>query len=248
MLMMAMIIIITMTRGLIDGVYQVMPSRIMSVALRNTRREYVNAMVRVKKQQQQQQQQQRHVYVSASSIGSIAPGQVFILPFHVELAEGGGKGAEGVDEACAEVDVEVVILSDQEMDDMKRQQHQQFPAEPNSNLFWTNQPPPPAAKLWGSVFPPPTVRCRKDKNASFRFTFLSHDGASAEAAAIPPRRGTCSRLVSTASSSSSSSSALPRDESCPVVVTLHGTGVSCSDAADAYKLQKSDGSWLFGIR
>lgn len=210
----------------------------MSVALRNTRKQYVNAMVRVNKQQKSTQPMRHHVYVSATSIGSIAPGQVFILPFHVELAEG---GAEAVGDACAEVDVEVVIVSDEDMDGIKRKQEQEIGvSEPNSNLFWTTLPPPPSAQEWGAVSPPPSVRCRKSKNSSFRFTFVAHDGAAAEAAAVPPRDGTCVR---------SSSPPSPRDnDSCPIVVTMHGTGVSCNDAADAYKLQNSDGSWLFGIR
>ncbi len=214
---------------------KVLPSRVMSVALRNTRKQYVNAMVRVNKQQKGTHPMRHHVYVSATSIGSIAPGQVFILPFHVELAEG---GADAVGDACAEVGVEVVIVSDEEMDGIKRKQQQQIGAfEPNSNLFWTTLPPPPSAEQWGVVSPPPSVRCRKSKNSSFRFTFVAHDGAAAEAAAVPPRDGTCVRSSS------------PHDNhSCPIVVTLHGTGVSCNDAADAYKLQKSDGSWLFGIR
>jgi len=214
-----------------------MPSRVMSVALRNTRSEFVNAMVRVTNPQQQQQQQQMHVYVAASSVGSIAPGQVFILPFHVSLA--GAAGAPG--DACANVEVEVVMVTDQEVEDlMLRQQLHGNVREPNSPLFWTTLPPPLGAVAWGRVQPPPSVRCRKEKNSSFRFTFVSHDGSAAEAAVVPPVDATCS--------SPSPSSHRDHSETCPIVVTLHGTGVSCSDAADAYKLQRSDGSWRFGIR
>lgn len=201
-----------------------MPSRVMSIALRNTRRGYVNAMVRVASQQQQ-----TGVYVSATSIGSIAPGQVFILPFHVKLADGAAWAAG---DACAEVNVEVVMVSDGDVEDLRLRQQQlgQNIHEPNSGLFWTSLPPPSGASEWGRVAPSPPVRCRKEKNSSFRFTFVAHDGAAAEAAVVPPQHSTCSRL-----SSSSAAAAASRDEdSCPIVVTLHGTGVSCSDAADAY--------------
>ena len=158
-----------------------MPSRVMSVALRNTRREFVNAMVRVTKdrqQQQQQQQQQQHcrVHVTATAVASIAPGQVFILPFHVGLPQnlaGNCAKMRGGD-ACGDVEVEVVMLSDDDVEDLKQQQQQQQQQqqliEPNSNLFWTTLSPPPGARTWGHVIPPPTVRCRGEKNSSFRFT------------------------------------------------------------------------------
>jgi hypothetical protein len=212
-----------------------MPSRVMSVALRNTKSHYVNAMVRVTKQQQQRSR----VHVSATSIAPIAPGQVFILPFHVSLdvgSEGKSRGSEEESrDACTHVDVEVVLVSDEQLEVMK--QLHTATIEPNSHLLWSSLPPPPGAEVWGRVTPPPSVRCRKVKNSSFRFTFIAHDGSAAEAAAVPPRDATCVRAPPPAP-----------DYSCPIVVTLHGTGVSCSDAADAYKLQKRDGTWLFGVR
>jgi hypothetical protein len=207
-----------------------MPSRVMSVALRNTRRQYVNAMARVAIQPQHQAK----VYVSATSVASIAPGQIFVLPFHVSLVDGAVLAAG---DACAEIDVNIVIVSDESVENLKRRQQTLHPDvhEPNSGLFWTSLPPPPDASQWGTVSPPPSVRCRKEKNSSFRFTFVAHDGAAAEAAAIPPHDSTCSNLPSSPSSPSSSSSSSSSQDtaSCPIVVALHGTGVSCSDAADA---------------
>jgi hypothetical protein len=201
----------------------------MSIALRNSRKTFVNAMVRVTKQQQRY-----GIHVAASSVAAIAPGQVFILPFHVGLSED-FYGAAG--DMCSELQLEVVLLANHDVEDLKQKQQAKAEESPekDSDLFWTNLPPPTHAPLWGRVHPPPPVRCRKEKNSSFRFTFMSHDGSAAEAAAVPPRDGTCTAAASA-------------PLSCPIVVSLHGTGVSCNDAADAYKLQQRDGSWLFGIR
>ena len=73
---------------------------------------------------------------------------------------------------------------------------------------------------------PLTLRCR-DSHQSFLFTFQDHDGSIQHAAAIRPLTP-CS---------------LP---SCPVLLTLHGTGVKAENQADSYKrmVQKK---FVFGV-
>jgi hypothetical protein len=68
------------------------------------------------------------------------------------------------------------------------------------------------------------LRCR-EKGSSFLFTFVDHDGSVQHAAAIEPR--------------------LCR-ESCPVVLSLHGTTVPPQNQADSYK-RMENGQFVFGV-
>ncbi|XP_012559712.2 uncharacterized protein LOC100209092 isoform X1 [Hydra vulgaris] len=70
------------------------------------------------------------------------------------------------------------------------------------------------------------LRCR-EVNQSFLFTFIDHDGSVQHAAAIQPL-SPC--LL----------------EKCPVLLTLHGTGVTAQNQADSYKYMKN-GKFLFGV-
>ena len=79
-----------------------------------------------------------------------------------------------------------------------------------------------------------SVRCRRRHNQSFILSFIDHDGAANRAAVIAPLRG-C--LASDASSR----------ESCPVILTMHGTGVTENNQADAYKQEVSKDVWEFGV-
>eukprot|EP00051_Salpingoeca_urceolata_P014544 m.185404 g.185404 ORF g.185404 m.185404 type:complete len:998 (+) comp18116_c0_seq7:2010-5003(+) len=74
---------------------------------------------------------------------------------------------------------------------------------------------------------PVTLRCRKRFGQSFAFTFIDHDGSVQTAAAIPPRRR-CENSL------------------CPVLVSLHGTGVPPLNQAESYKFMKND-EWNFGL-
>jgi hypothetical protein len=71
-----------------------------------------------------------------------------------------------------------------------------------------------------------TLRCRTLKE-SFLFTFLDHDGSIQHAAAIHPLSA-CN------------------EESCPVVLTLHGTTVPPQNQADSYK-HMIDGQFIYGV-
>ncbi|XP_038066251.1 uncharacterized secreted protein ARB_06907-like [Patiria miniata] len=71
-----------------------------------------------------------------------------------------------------------------------------------------------------------TLRCRK-AGESFLFTFLDHDGSVQLAAAIQPLED-CPNNV------------------CPVLISLHGTGVGAQNQADGYK-RMQDGRWIFGL-
>lgn len=70
------------------------------------------------------------------------------------------------------------------------------------------------------------LRCR-NKKQSFVFTFEDHDGSIQHAAAIAPKKK------------------CPPD-GCPVVLTLHGTGVPAENQADSYKRMKGK-NWVFGL-
>ncbi|XP_072030612.1 uncharacterized protein [Amphiura filiformis] len=73
---------------------------------------------------------------------------------------------------------------------------------------------------------PVTLKCRKRKE-SFLFTFLDHDGSVQSAAAIEPLEN-CP------------------EGSCPVLLSLHGTGVEAQNQADSYK-RMEEGQWFFGL-
>ncbi|XP_072171857.1 uncharacterized protein [Diadema setosum] len=74
---------------------------------------------------------------------------------------------------------------------------------------------------------PVTLRCR-NRHESFLFSFVDHDGSVQQAAAIEPLED-CSA------------------SQCPVVLTLHGTGVPAQNQADGYKRMDKDGQWKFGL-
>ncbi|XP_022094674.1 uncharacterized secreted protein ARB_06907-like [Acanthaster planci] len=78
----------------------------------------------------------------------------------------------------------------------------------------------------GSQQLPITLRCRK-VGESFLFTFFDHDGSVQHAAAIQPLED-CPNNV------------------CPVLMTLHGTGVRAQNQADGYK-RMHNGRWIFGL-
>ena len=75
------------------------------------------------------------------------------------------------------------------------------------------------------------MRCRAAEGQSFLFTFADHDGSVGAAAAVPPLRS-CAR----------------GGGACPVLLSMHGTGVSASDQADSYKREVRKGEWDFGVR
>ena len=70
-----------------------------------------------------------------------------------------------------------------------------------------------------------SLRCRK-MSQSFLFTFVDHDASLQVAAAIKPR-STCAKHL------------------CPVLLTLHGTGVDKQTQADSYK-HMVNGEFVFG--
>ncbi|RUS76488.1 hypothetical protein EGW08_015742 [Elysia chlorotica] len=72
------------------------------------------------------------------------------------------------------------------------------------------------------------LRCRR-KGSSFLFTFIDHDGSVQHAAATEPL-GIHSG----------------QQDSCPVVLSLHGTTVSPQNQADSYK-KMVDGDFQFGV-
>ncbi|XP_070577207.1 uncharacterized protein [Ptychodera flava] len=73
---------------------------------------------------------------------------------------------------------------------------------------------------------PITLRCR-NSDESFVYTFRDHDGSVQQAAAIAPLED------------------CPNDV-CPVLLTLHGTGVAVQNQADSYK-RMENGKWIFGL-
>ena len=76
-------------------------------------------------------------------------------------------------------------------------------------------------------------RCRS-RGSSFQFTFIDSDGSIQHAAAIHPiLEETSTKIV----------------EKAPVLLALHGTGVSASSSADSYKYKKKQNSkdYTFGI-
>jgi len=85
------------------------------------------------------------------------------------------------------------------------------------------------------------VRCRRRSNQSFLLSFLYHDGSVNRAAVIPPLEG-CRRPSTAAASATAAHS------SCPVVLTMHGTGVTENNQADAYKHEVGPDVWEFGVR
>ena len=70
------------------------------------------------------------------------------------------------------------------------------------------------------------LRCRK-RDQSFLFTFLDHDGSVQHGAVIAPR-GECDL------------------NTCPIVLTLHGTTVPPQNQADSYKYMEN-GIFIFGF-
>jgi dienelactone hydrolase len=76
------------------------------------------------------------------------------------------------------------------------------------------------------------LRCRSSASQTFLFTFLDHDGAVTQAGvAVPWPTSRCAL------------------SGCAVTLSLHGTGVSASDQADAYKFKAaaSDKEYTFGV-
>ena len=144
-------------------------------------------------------------FTAPSSVNtSIAPGQV--LPIHVHLRKGpsfptGGLPADDIDQ-CVTLLIHITGTALREED---------------------------GAPLTVKAVVQVTLRCRR-ADQSFVFTFIDHDGAVAEAAAIRPRPPPLPRPPS---SPSSPSRCGPRG--CPVVLTLSGVGVPARDQADAYK-------------
>jgi predicted esterase len=150
-------------------------------------------------------------FTAPSSVNtSIAPGQ--ILPIHVHLRRGpsfptGGLPADDIDQ-CVTLLIVITGTALREED---------------------------GASLMVKAAVQVTLRCRR-ANQSFVLTFIDHDGAVAEAAAIRPRPPPLPRPPSSPSSPASPSSPSrcgPRG--CPVVLTLSGVGVPARDQADAYK-------------
>eukprot|EP00041_Stephanoeca_diplocostata_P021451 m.500089 g.500089 ORF g.500089 m.500089 type:complete len:980 (-) comp21830_c0_seq2:232-3171(-) len=80
------------------------------------------------------------------------------------------------------------------------------------------------------------LRCRQ-RGQSILSTFVDEDASLQRVAVVHPPAGTCTGNTTT-----------PR-VSCPVLLTLHGTGISASDSADAFKvIEKGDSDYTFGFR
>lgn len=77
----------------------------------------------------------------------------------------------------------------------------------------------------GQLIFPLTIRCRKETE-SFIFTFLDHDGSVQHGAAVRPIKD-CD------------------NNSCPVLLTLHGTTVPAQNQADSYKRMEGN-EYVFG--
>ena len=110
------------------------------------------------------------------------------------------------------------------------------------------------------------LRCRS-LNQSFLFTFLDHDGSAQSAAAIAPlplgtlpkeagksKKGKGKKTASSTASESTDPPPLLIDgvESVPILLSLHGTGVSAGSQADAYKVKPPGASgpndpYIFGV-
>lgn len=88
---------------------------------------------------------------------------------------------------------------------------------------------------------PVSLRCRTTRQ-SFVFSFLDHDGSVSSAAAIAPLERTTRKTGKARrkmSSEAEGPSCLDRGASgCPVMLSLHGTGVSAVRQADSYKYKK----------
>jgi hypothetical protein len=65
------------------------------------------------------------------------------------------------------------------------------------------------------------VRCREKENQSFMMSFIDHDGSANQAAVVPPLEG-CRQ------GQRPSGQTIP-EEKCPVLLTMHGTGVPAND-------------------
>eukprot|EP00927_Polykrikos_kofoidii_P034514 TRINITY_DN29275_c0_g1_i1.p1 TRINITY_DN29275_c0_g1~~TRINITY_DN29275_c0_g1_i1.p1 ORF type:complete len:1064 (+),score=172.94 TRINITY_DN29275_c0_g1_i1:62-3193(+) len=86
---------------------------------------------------------------------------------------------------------------------------------------------------------PLSLRCR-NRGQSFIFTFVDDDGSVQHAAVVEPLEGgvACASAAALAG----------RSSGCPVLLTLHGTSISASDSADAYKAKGSrDKDYRFGV-
>ena len=90
-----------------------------------------------------------------------------------------------------------------------------------------------------------SLRCRM-KNESFLFSYEDHDGSISIAAAVPPMR---SRNVSSSKECAHGNS---YSRLCPVVLSLHGTGVDVQMQADSYKFKdkgaKDSQPYIFGVQ
>ena len=84
------------------------------------------------------------------------------------------------------------------------------------------------------------------KNESFLFSYEDHDGSISIAAAVPPMR---SRGVSSSKECAHGNS---YSRLCPVVLSLHGTGVDVQMQADSYKFKdrgaKDSQPYIFGVQ
>ncbi|KAK3251372.1 hypothetical protein CYMTET_39286 [Cymbomonas tetramitiformis] len=84
-----------------------------------------------------------------------------------------------------------------------------------------------------------TWRCRR-RGQSLLFTFLDADGSVQHAGVVHPPVGACQGPLP-------ASQTAQQRVSCPVLLTLHGTGISASDSADAYKMKhRGHDEYTFG--
>jgi len=92
------------------------------------------------------------------------------------------------------------------------------------------------------------IRCRKLGEAAI-FTFIDHDGSVTRAAAVSPSapcKGTDGKSYTFLSPSLFHLTHPLLLGSCPVLLTLHGTGVNPENQAASYKYQKkSTHNWHF---
>jgi dienelactone hydrolase len=92
------------------------------------------------------------------------------------------------------------------------------------------------------------LRCRR-LHESFVFTFEDHDGTVSRAASIVPLKGSSAGGATGCASHITTGA---RNSSCPVVLSLHGTGVDVQMQADSYKFKPPGSSdetpYTFGVQ
>src|SRR3989338_6576950 len=87
-------------------------------------------------------------------------------------------------------------------------------------------------------------RCRKLQTQSFLITYQDFDGSPAQSGVILP-------LITTTTTTTINISPSSQPKFFPILLSLHGTGVSPTSQADSYKYKpehlKKDDDFIFGV-